>query len=77
MTGPEVTVPTGEEGAAEASCPAGATAIGGGFLWIYGTAGLVGETSGPLEDGSGWSAAIANEGAEDAVVSAYAVCAAP
>lgn len=74
VTGPEVTVPAGEEGGAEASCPSGATAIGGGFLWIYATEGLVGETSGPLEDGSGWSAAIVNDAPEDAIVSAYAVC---
>jgi Collagen triple helix repeat (20 copies) len=77
VTGPEVTVPAGEEGGAEALCPAGATAVGGGFLWIYATEGLVGETSGPLEDGSGWSAAILNDAPDDAVVSAYAVCAAP
>ena len=76
VTGPEVTVPAGEEGGAEASCPDGTTAIGGGFLWLYATEGLVGETSGPLEDGSGWAAAIVNDAPEDAIVSAYAVCAA-
>jgi Collagen triple helix repeat (20 copies) len=76
VQGPEVTVPAGEEGGAVASCPDETKVIGGGFLWIYPTEGVVGETTGPLEDGSGWSAAIANEGAEDAVVSAYAVCAA-
>jgi hypothetical protein len=76
VQGPEETVPAGEEGAAVASCPEGTTVIGGGFLWAYPTEGVVGETSGPLEDGSGWSAAIANDGTEDAVVSAYAVCAA-
>ena len=75
VEGPEVTVPAGEEGGAPASCPVGTTVIGGGFLWVYPTEGVVGEKSGPLEDGSGWSAMVANFGADDATVSAYAVCA--
>jgi hypothetical protein len=76
VQGPEVTVPAGEEGGAVASCPDETKVIGGGFLWIYPTEGVVGETTGPLEDGSGWSAAIFNSGLDDAVVSAYAICAA-
>jgi hypothetical protein len=75
VEGPEVTVPAGEEGGAPASCPVGTTVIGGGFLWVYPTEGVVGEKSGPLEDGSGWSAEVANFGSDDAIVSAYAVCA--
>ena len=59
-----------------ATCPAGTKVIGGGYFFGYVNGGITVETSGPLNDGSGWLAGFGNGGGSSGEATAYAVCAA-
>jgi hypothetical protein len=71
---PTATVPAGKNGVAEAACPTGKKAVGGGFLadpeatdWNF-------IASFPSTDGSSWHIGVTNKGSNDAEIRPYAVC---
>jgi hypothetical protein len=81
VTGPKVNVPAssaGNPGAglSVAKCPTGTKVVGGGYYFSYANAGITVETSGPLDDGTGWLAGFGNAGSAVGGATAYAVCAA-
>jgi hypothetical protein len=72
----QASVAPGATQAVAASCPAGAKAVGGGFLIAHGVeSGVDAHGSAPTTDGAGWAVAVVNSSVATAYIEAYAVCA--